>query len=371
MRKNKKIVALISAVFCTVMYLAGVISAFSVYAVTTIQSDKLVFASSDLQIHFLELGNVNAGDCIYIKAGENDILVDAGSNSSSLPTIKKYITEFVGEDDTIEYAIVTHAHKDHYACYAMENSLFEYFHFKTLIDFAQHKNTGNMYNKYVNNIEKEIQTDGMVHYSALDCVEETNGAQKVYELGEGITLEILDSKYYHEKSDDENNNSVCFIIKQGDNNYLFTGDLEAEGEEELVKRNELPHCVLYKAGHHGSKTSSSDELLRVITPDYVVVTCVAGSVEYTDNLDNTFPTQAFIDRVSKYTDYVYVTSLATIKLKEGSTDDYDNVSFGSMNGNIVVYSKSQEVKFEFSNNDTLLKDTQWFKEYRRCPSNWK
>ena len=43
---------------------------------------------SDFQIHFLELGNIYAGDSIYIKAGENDILIDAGSRANSKDTIK-------------------------------------------------------------------------------------------------------------------------------------------------------------------------------------------------------------------------------------------------------------------------------------------
>ena len=41
-----------------------------------------------------------------------------------------------------------------------------------------------------------------------------------------------------------------------------------------------------------------------------------------------------------------------------------------MNGNIVVSLVNGEVKVECSNNNTLLKDTTWFKENRRCPIEW-
>ncbi|MBQ7308203.1 MAG: MBL fold metallo-hydrolase [Clostridia bacterium] len=370
-RKSKRYYKVLYFMVCFVMFAFGLLTGFSAYAVTTIKSDKLVFAGSDLQIHFLELGNINAGDCIYIRAGENDILVDAGSKSTSLPTIKTYLDNFV-DDGVLEYAIVTHAHKDHYACFASSDSIFDYYKIGTLIRFSQTNNEeSNMYEDFMTNLDEEEKTDGMITYTAKECVDGTNGAKQTFELAKGITLTILDSLYYHEESEDENNHSVCFLLSHGDNHYLFTGDLEKEGEEELVKRNDLPKCVLYKAGHHGSKTSSSDALLSVIDPDYVVVTCVAGSVEYTDNLDNTFPTQDFVDRVSKYTENVYVTTVAEIELKQGETDDYDNVSYTSMNGNIVVYSDSADVKFEFSNNDTILKDTEWFKEYRDCPDEWE
>ena len=50
-------------------------------------------------------------------------------------------------------------------------------------------------------------------------------------------------------------------------------------------------------------------------------------------------------------------------------DKYKNEGFTSMNGNVVIISGEQGVSVECSNNDTLLKDTDWFKEYREC-ENW-
>lgn len=363
MSKNKIHNNILNIALCLIMFAIGAISGFSIYTVTTIESDKLVFSSDSLQIHFLELGNVNAGDCIYIKAGNTDILVDGGSKANSLPTIKQYVDQFV-EDNTIEYGIVTHAHQDHYACFASETSLFDYYKFNVLIDFAQTNNEDSrLYENYLEEKQEEIQEDNMVNYSILDCMQEKNGAKKEYELSDGITLKFLDSAYYYEESSDENNHSVCFLITQGENNYLFTGDLEKEGEEKLVEMNELPKCVLYKAGHHGSKTSSSEALLSIIDPEYVVVTCVAGSYEYTQNSLNTFPTQEFINRVSKYTENVYVTSLATVEY-DTTEQEYENIGFTSMNGNIVVYSSGNDVNLSFTNNDLKLKDTEWYKANR-------
>ena len=143
--------------------------------------------------------------------------------------------------------------------------------------------------------------------------------------------------------------------------YLFTGDLEEDGEEQLVVYNQLPKVELFKAGHHGSKTSSNDCLLEVIQPQIVCVCCCAGTDEYTDAKENQFPTQAMIDRVSVYTDRVYVTSLGDESAESG---------YVSMNGNIVVTSNRQGVEVNCSNNNTLLKDTAWFIENRKMPSAW-
>ena len=151
------------------------------------------------------------------------------------------------------------------------------------------------------------------------------------------------------------------MINQGDKHFLFTGDLEEEGEEYLVEYNQLPEVELFKAGHHGSKTSSNDCLLSVIKPKIVCVCCCAGTDEYTDNVENQFPTQAMIDRVAKYTDQVYVTSLGDENAPEG---------YVSMNGNIVVTSDRKAVAVNGSDNNTLLKDTEWFKKNRTMPSQW-
>ena len=42
-----------------------------------------------------------------------------------------------------------------------------------------------------------------------------------------------------------------------------------------------------------------------------------------------------------------------------------------MNGDIVVSSNGEDITVKGSNNDTLLKDTEWFKERRTCPDEWK
>lgn len=314
-----------------------------------------------LSIHFLELGNVHTGDCTYIKAGENDILIDAGSRTTSVDTIKSYIDQYV-TDGKLEYVIVTHAHQDHYAGFTLKNgSIFDLYEVDVIIDFARTNQdaTGtNMYSKYLAERDDEIAA-GATHYTAADCITYSNN---VFDLGEGITMTILDSYYYFNKAKDENDYSVCTMFSYGENHYLFTGDLEGPGEEKLVERNDLPEVVLYKAGHHGSVSSSTEALLEVISPEIVCVCCCAGSSEYTKNNATQFPTQAMIDRVAPYTDRVYVTTLCI---------SYDDRTYQSMNGNIVVTANATTVSVKCSNDDRVLKEWDWFKQNRTCPAAWK
>ena len=328
-----------------------------------------VVKQEDLSIHFIELGNKYTGDCTLINVGEVEILIDAGSRASSVEPIFQYCSQYI--DGKLDYVIVTHAHQDHYAGFATnENvpSLFDLFTVETIIkfDLTNQKETGKLYSNFIRELEQTQDEKLTKVYTANECVEEENGATKTFDLGNDVELEILYQKYYEEKATTENDYSVCCMINQGTGSdarhYLFTGDLEAGGESSLVDSNNLPKCELYKAGHHGSKTSSSAKLLAIIQPEIVCVCACAGSSEYTSKNENQFPTQQFIDRIAPYTDAVYVTTLCV---------DYEKGLFQSMNGNIVVSaSAGKETLVSCSASAIKLKETEWFKKNRTCPLDW-
>lgn len=311
--------------------------------------------TADLQIHFLELGNNSPGDCTLIKTGNTEVLIDAGSTESSAGTIVPYIQRYC-TDGILEYVIATHADADHIAAFVGTTTIdgvFESFQCGTIIDFAQTTKATQLYQEYIALRHAEVEA-GAKHYTALECWNNENGASRSYALADDITLNILYQKYYEEKTSTENNYSVCTLLSQGNNNYLFTGDLEKSGEKSLIESNDLPKCKLYKAGHHGSKTSSTADLMAVIQPEIVVANCCSGG-------KHNFPHQEFIDNVSIYTDKVYVPIM-----KSDNAEGYE-----PLNGNIVVSSNGTEVSVQCSNNNTLFKDTAWFKENRVLPNAWR
>ncbi len=319
--------------------------------------------SGDFSVHFMELGNKYTGDCTYIKAGDVDILIDAGSRVDSIPHITEYVNKYV-TDGILEYVIVTHAHKDHYAGFATNEateSIFDIYECKTIIDFSQtNQEVKGMYEDYLRERDAEI-ANGATHYTAKECIDQD---KDVFEISDGITMTVLDQKYYHQKdSEGENNHSVCTLFTVGNENFLFTGDLEEKGEKSLIEKNELPKVSLYKAGHHGSKTSSCPEFMQVIQPEVVCVCCCCGSPEYKAAEENEFPSQKFIDNVAPYTDAVYITSIS-------EDDDYSNGIVRSMNGDIVVTCGGGALTVTCSASDKKLKDTDWFKAHRVTPNAW-
>ena len=84
----------------------------------------------------------------------------------------------------------------------------------------------------------------------------------------GSHLQVL---YPIEVGDGSNNDSVVLYGKLLGKNFLFTGDLEEEGEQQMIATYpNLPVDVL-KAGHHGSKGSSSPEFLEHISPQVALI----------------------------------------------------------------------------------------------------
>ena len=69
----------------------------------------------------------------------------------------------------------------------------------------------------------------------------------------------------------DNASCVCVLFSVGKYDMLVTGDLDAEAEYALLEREPLPPVELYVAGHHGSKSSSTQALLETLRPDTVFV----------------------------------------------------------------------------------------------------
>ena len=330
-------------------------------------------AEDEFSVHFLELGNKYTGDCTYIKYGDVDILIDCGSKSNSVATVSTYLNNYV-KDNTLEYVIVTHAHMDHYAGFATSekiDSIFDLYKCENIIDFGlacNQKDTSKTYNNYLRERDAERNQEGFVEYIPAVSCRNQDGTNRQFIIDEtnDVKFEVLYNEYSkydrtnaettkQYKAHSENDYSVCTWFSYGEKDFIFTGDLEAEGEELLVLNNpNLPEKVeLYKAGHHGSKTSSTKTLLDKIQPQNVCVCCCAGSAEYTDTIDNQFPTQEFINRIAPHTSNVFVTTMCV---------DWEKDEFVSMNGNIVIWTNKdlESVNIDCSNNETILKETEWF-----------
>ena len=135
-------VKIVTTILCILFLALGLLAGAGGYLyIHQFKSDT--FVSGEIEFHFLELGNKFTGDCIYVRCGDTDILIDAGSRENSAPTITSYIDQYV-EDNTLEYVIVTHADRDHISAFcdtANTKGIFSYYNVETIIDFPRTEKT--------------------------------------------------------------------------------------------------------------------------------------------------------------------------------------------------------------------------------------
>ena len=193
--------------------------------------------------------DVKQGDSILLNINKT-ILIDTGgirnSNQSLVKTKTIPYLKSLGIKK-LNFLILTHADFDH-AGEAI--NLINNFKVENVI-----LNCG-PYNNLEQELIKVLDKKKIKHYS---CIKELNiNKNKLYFLG---TKEF----------DNENDNSNVIYTKLNNYNFLFTGDASSITEKEILNTYNLPNIDVLKVGHHGSKTSSSEEFINKINPKYSVI----------------------------------------------------------------------------------------------------
>jgi len=100
-----------------------------------------------------------------------------------------------------------------------------------------------------------------------------------------------------------NEMGLSVLASAGDYDVLITGDMNAEVESRLVKYGDLPDIELLVVGHHGSNTSTGEDLLRAVRPEWAVI-----SVGKYNSYGH--PAQEVLGRLAEYKTTVYRTDLS-------------------------------------------------------------
>jgi len=96
---------------------------------------------------------------------------------------------------------------------------------------------------------------------------------QVFNLGAGVRAEVLHPSppFLQGTGDDLNNNSIVVRLTYGQVSFLFTGDLQQEGEEALLADFPDLASTVLKVAHHGSVDATSEEFLRAVRPAWAVI----------------------------------------------------------------------------------------------------
>ena len=77
--------------------------------------------------------------------------------------------------------------------------------------------------------------------------------------------------------DSSNERGLVYLVSAGDYDLLITGDIDAEMEQRLIERYDLPDIEALVVGHHGSKYSTSSELLDALRPETAFISVGSNS----------------------------------------------------------------------------------------------
>lgn len=204
-------------------------------------------SESKLIVHFLDVGQ---GDAIFIELPNGKtMLVDAGENYHGQGIIDYVQT--IGYQK-LDYVVATHPHEDHIGSmpYIVRN-----FEIGSIYMPDVTANTATF-----ESLLKAIKAKGL---------RVKNGRTGVHIIKDGeLTADIIAP----DKPDESNlnNSSIVLLLTFGNVSYLLTGD--AETKELNAIRADM-HATVLKAGHHGSKTSTTQTLLKKISPSVTVISC--------------------------------------------------------------------------------------------------
>jgi competence protein ComEC len=196
--------------------------------------------------------DVGQGDAIFIETPDGvQVLIDGGPDGSVLRSLPAVMAL---SDRTIDLVINTHLDKDHVAGLVDVLSRYEVAH--------------------VMRTENVTDTPASVAFESALVAEGSAvtyaRAGQVWQLGASTTLTIL-SPASNPRDWESNASSIVALLRYGETKFLLTGDIGEGTESYLVERfgDELQSEVL-KLGHHGSRTSSSENFLQTVSPLYAV-----------------------------------------------------------------------------------------------------
>lgn len=196
--------------------------------------------------------DVGQGDCLHIKAGGKNLLIDGGGSFNynvGKSTLKPYLLK--NGVTKIDMAIATHLHTDHYQGL---KELSQTYRIKKLGVYE-----ANSVNE--NHLKKEFKTDEILYLAAGDVIN----------MGRNVSVEVLSPDRGNPLDEkDENKNSLVLRVNVKGSSVLMTGDIDEKGEKTLIADTDIKADIL-KIAHHGSRYSSCEKFIAVAAPKIAVI----------------------------------------------------------------------------------------------------
>lgn len=209
-----------------------------------VESKEEAKKTTEAKIHFINTGN---SDSILITQGDKSLLIDGGDNDD-----EGLVSDYVKSKGVkkLSYMIATHPHADHIG--GLDRVINNVGVSKLLV--ANGSADTKTYRDFIN----AAANKGVSPSVPLE------GAK--FPMGDNSYIQIFNTN----GGEDANNESLVTLFVNGNDKVLLTGDAEASTESEIL--NNIPKVDLLKVGHHGSRTSTSNQFLDKASPKYAVLT---------------------------------------------------------------------------------------------------
>ena len=254
--------------------------------------------SANVTIKFIDVGQ---GEAILIALPEKTVLIDAGPTGSA-PKIAQVLQE-LGRNK-IDYLVATHPDEDHIGGMA---------------DVISNTQIGTIY--------APNKTNNTATYRKfLTAIQNNNLQITLAEAGtiidqtDDYKLEILWPKK-DANFPETNDYSIIIKLTVGTKTFLFTGDAPTSA----ILNSNPGHIDVLKLSHHGSRTGTTEQLVRKLSPTYAVVSYA---------LDNSYghPMQSVLNALHKHSVEVWGTGangIITITC-DGTTIDISSEKNGTV-----------------------------------------
>lgn len=219
----------------------------------------LDWQASHMKFTFAML-DVGQGDAIYIESPTGtQILFDTGPRGAIMRELPKVIPIL---DRSIDAVVITNPDSDHMAGFLDVLKIYK-------VGAVFEPGTTNDSTTY-KNLQNEIDKKNIPHIYAKKGMK--------LDLGGGAVIEILFPD--RDVSDwERNDGSVIAKLTYGENTFMLTGDSTTKTEKIILENNskEFLDVDFLKVGHHGSRTSTSYDFVKKLSPEYALISNGQGN----------------------------------------------------------------------------------------------